>query len=134
MTDHRQALESVHDQIIEQFGGTDDPVDLERLEGIAEIGMAVAGFLQSEIADEGSWVDTGSDGAVYNCHVTVSGREYGVDISAGSTKAELDQWEAGIREEAGQWDLLCPRVIEALKLADLELAAEFEIYVTPASA
>jgi hypothetical protein len=133
MSEHRQALESTHDLIIETFGGTNDPVELEKLEGIADIGMRVAGFLQSEIADEGTWVDTGSDGEVYNCHVTVNGREYGVDISAGSTEAELDEWEAGIREGARHWDLLCPRVIEALRRSDAALADEFEAHVTPAS-
>jgi hypothetical protein len=133
MTDHREALESVHDKIIEQFGDTNDPVELEKLEGIADIGMRVAGFLQSEIADEGSWVDTGSDGTAYDCHVKVAGREYDVQITAGSTKAELDQWEAGIKEEASQWDLLCPRVIEALRRADPALATEFAAYVEPQS-
>jgi hypothetical protein len=126
---HQEALERVHDEIIEQFGGTDDPVELDKLEGIADIGMRLASFLQSEIADEGSWVDTGSDGEVYNCHVKVNGREYQVDVSAGSTDAEMDAWEAGLKEQASKWDLLCPRVIEALKSADPELAAEFNAYV-----
>jgi hypothetical protein len=108
MSDHQKALERVHDTIIEQFGDTHDPVELEKLEGIADIGMRLAGFLQSEIADEGSWVDTGSDGSSYDCHVKISGREYDVNISPGSTEAELDQWEAGIKEEASQWDFALP--------------------------
>jgi hypothetical protein len=134
MSDHQQALERVHDTIIEQFGDTNDPIELEKLEGIADIGMRLAGFLQSDIADKGSWVDTGSDGSSYDCHVKVGGREYGVTISPGSTEAELDQWEAERKEEASQWDLLCPRVIEALKRADPDLGAEFETYVTPRDA
>jgi hypothetical protein len=99
MTDkHQEALERVHDRIIEQFGNTDDPVELEKLEGIADIGMRVAGFLQSEIADEGSWVDTGCGGESYDCHVRVAGREYDVQISAGRPRLSWISGKLGSRK------------------------------------
>lgn len=131
MTDHQQALERVHDRIIEQFGDTNDPVELEKLEGIADIGMRVAAFLQSEIADVGTWVDTGSNGETYDCTVIVCDREYDIEIKAGPTDAEVEQWKQGLETEASQWDLLCPRVIEVLRRADPDLAGEFETYVAP---
>lgn len=130
MTSDRN-LERLGEHIIANLS-PEDALERKKLIGAIEVGQRVAEFLQSELADEDSYVDTGSDGTGYDCEVMVNGREYSVSISPGSTDAEMEEWEAERQVEASKWDLLCPRVIEALKAGpDKELAAEFEAYVTP---
>jgi hypothetical protein len=132
--EHKAALEGLGDKIIGAFGGQADPVERAKLIGAIELGQEIATFLQCEQADEDTWVDTGSDGGGYDCHVTIKGREYGVHISPGSTDAEDAAEYAEMQREESQWDLLCPRVIAALRAGpDQALADEFEAYVTPPS-
>lgn len=129
--EHMTAQEKVGDAAIAQFAPALDDVGRERLIGTIDVGQRVGGFLMSDVADEGTWVDTGSDGISYDCHVTMEGREYHVSVWAGSSDAEDAAEDKTREEEASQWDLLCPRVIAALKAADPVLAAEFESYVGP---
>lgn len=130
--EHREAHDRVGDRIVETFVPGMDPVERAKLIGAVELGQRIGELLQCELADEGTWVDTGSDGHSYDCHVTIKGREYHVNVSPGSTEAEMDQWEAELKQEASQWDLLCPRVTAALRAGpDAALADEFEAYVTP---
>jgi hypothetical protein len=131
MTEHREALDITDTRIIETFGNMSDPIEREKLLGTIDLGHEIAAWLHREFADEGTWVDTGSNGESYDCHVTIKGREFSVNVRAGSTDAEDDAADAEEKIMASQWDLLCPRVIEALGRADPELAAEFKAYVSP---
>lgn len=127
----RERLEQVGEHIIAHLG-SDDPLERKKLIGAIELGQRVAEFLQCEAADEDTYVDTGSDGESYDCHVTVNGREYGVTVTPGSTDEEEEQFWEEQREAASQWDLLCPRVIAALRAGpDKALADEFEAHVSP---
>lgn len=127
---HREAQDALGETIIGTFPKA-DPVERAKLIGAVELGQDVATFLQCEKADDDTWVDTGSDGHGYECFVRIKGREYQVYISPRSTEAEDAQDEREEAEVWSKWDLLCPRVIEALRKADPELAAEFEVHVTP---
>lgn len=126
--EHNESLERVGAAIVEQLG-SDDPLEREKLVSAISLGQRIAEYLQCEVADEGSWVDTGSDGSGYDCHVTWKGREYNVSVSAGHTDAEMDEWEAGLSVEATAWDALMDRVIAALGPVDEALAAELAAQV-----
>lgn len=129
MIEHRQALERVQDQIIERFS-TDDPVEQEKIEGVADLGAKVATFLAGEIADEGSWVDTGFGLGQYDCHVIVGAREYHVAITAGRTEAEMAAWEAALGQSDDEITKLEKRILEALRVAGhYQLATEFEAVI-----
>jgi hypothetical protein len=133
MSEHQDALAAEARQIDRLLiAGKDSALEREKLSGAVALGQRLAEHLQSEVADEGSWVDTGCDGSGYEAFVMVKGREYQVYVSPRSTRAELAEWETSLQEEASQWDLLCPRVINALRTADPQLAAEFERHVSPA--
>lgn len=130
MSEYSEGLERLGATIVEQLG-SDDPLERKKLIGAIEVGQRVAEFLQCELADEDTWVDTGSGGSSYDCEVKVNGREYSVTISPGSTDEEAEQWEAELSAEAQQWDSLMPRVLEALRASDPALAVEFDGFINP---
>lgn len=126
----RDAQDRVADQIIHHFGGQPDPVERERLIGVIELGQRIAELLH-ELADEGKWVDTGSGGNSYDCHVTIGGREYDVNISPGSTEAEMAAWEATLSKTDDEIAELERNVLAALRLAGhMQLATDFEALIS----
>lgn len=125
VTDHHKSLESVSAAIMANLA-PEDPLERVKLVGAVDLGQRIATFLQTEVADEGSWVDTGSDGSSYDCKVEIGGREFSVSVSAGDTDEEVNQFWEEQQEAARQWDALWPRVREILQTADKALADQFE--------